>query len=374
MRTLYFDSAATTPVRHEVLEAMLPYFSQIYYNPNSAYEQAHEVKKRIEEAREVIARSINALPEEIYFTSGGSEANCAAIQGFINSRLYPRIITTPVEHHSTLAMINSIFFTTPTMLPISKTGVVTVDAVAEAIRGQKPIDNVLVSIIGANNEVGTVQDLCAIGCACQDNDAIFHVDGVQMYGHIPVDVKKMHIDMFSASAHKIGGPKGVGFLYINRDIDIAPIIFGTQERGQRGGTTNVPGVIGFAEAVKYCNTENTDLEAVRDYMIERLEEECGCTLNGSRIMRLPNNVNVTFPKGSAQSMVITLGEMGILCSAGSACNEGTPDPSHVLKAIGLSDEEAGRTVRFTLPEDTTTDDVDLAIEVIKVAEEMVGGK
>lgn len=373
MRTLYFDSAATTPVRHEVLEAMLPYFSQIYYNPNSAYEQAHEVKNRIEEAREVVARSINALPEEIYFTSGGSEANCAAIQGFINSRLYPRVITTEVEHHSTLALVDAIC-PSVTKLPVSKSGVVTVDDVAQAIREQKPTDNVLVSIIGANNEIGTVQDLCAIGCACQDNDAIFHVDGVQMYGHVPVDVKKMHIDMFSASAHKIGGPKGVGFLYVNKDIDITPIIFGTQEGGKRGGTTNVPGVIGLAEAVKYCNTENTDLEAVRDYMIERLEEECGCTLNGSPIMRLPNNVNVTFPKGSAQSMVITLGEMGILCSAGSACNEGSPDPSHVLKAIGLSDEDAGRTVRFTLPEDATTDDVDLAIEVIKVAEEMVGGK
>ena len=371
MRTLYFDSAATTPVRHEVLEAMLPYFSQIYYNPNSSYGQAHEVRLKVEEARKVIADSINALPEEIYFTSGGSEANCAAIQGFINSRLYPRIITTGIEHHSTLALIDAIC-PSATILSVSKQGVINVPDVAQAIRTQKPQDNVLVSIIGANNEIGTVQDLLGIGCVCRDNDAIFHVDGVQMYGHIPIDVRKMNIDIFSASAHKIGGPKGVGFLYVNRDINITPIIFGTQEGGKRGGTTNVPGVIGFAEAVKLCNTENDEVEMARDHMIERLEFECGCTLNGSRLMRLPNNINVTFPHGSAQSMVVALGEMGILCSAGSACNEGSPEPSHVLKAIGLSNDDARRTVRFTLPEDVTIDDVDLAVEIIKIAQDMIG--
>ena len=371
MKTLYFDTAATTPLRPEVLEAMMPYLTDEFYNPNSSYPQAHAVREKVEEAREVIAASINASPEEIYFTSGGSESNCTAIQGFINSRFYPRVITTEIEHHSTLALVNALCPTATRLCPTG-TGEITYTALSAAIRTQKPQDNVLVSIIGANNEIGTIQDIAALGYTCRDCDAIFHVDGVQMYGHVPVDVRKMNIDMFSASAHKIGGPKGIGFLYVNRDIDISPIVFGTQEWGKRGGTTNVPGVIGFAEAVKHCDTHNTRLEGVRDYMITLLEDECECKLNGARVRRLPNNINVTFPTGSSESLIYSLGEMGLMCSAGSACNEGSPDPSHVLRAIGLTTDEASRTVRFTLPEDTTKKDVETAVDIIKITQDMMG--
>lgn len=376
---LYFDAAATTPVRPEVLEAMMPYFTDKFYNPNSSYPQAREVKDDIERARETIARFINAEPEQIYFTSGGSESNCMALRGFKDSRILTSAMTTTIEHHSTLACIKETF-TDPVIFDVDKYGLFHPDDLEYVLNkycDRHDFSKRMFSIIGANNEIGTIQDLMTIGGITKKNGMLFHVDAVQMFGHVPIDVKLMDIDMMSASAHKIGGPKGCGFIYIGPRVALMnPIIFGTQERKLRGGTLNVPGIIGMAKAVELCNTDNQPLKEVRDYFISKLISEYRCRLNGATgDQRLYNNVNVIFQEPvSSEQMVYLLGEMGLLCSSGSACNEGDPLPSHVLTAIGLSTEEAGRSVRFTLPEDTTKEDVDRALDYIGTALMMIGWK
>lgn len=376
MKTFYFDAAATTPVRPEVLAAMLPYFTDKFYNPNSSYPQAIEVRDDVEAARKTIARFINAEPDEIYFTSGGSESNCMALRGFKDSRIISSALTTEIEHHSTLACVKD-SFKDYVIFPVDNKGVFNPDDLEfflKEYRDRNDFKHRIFSIIGANNEIGTIQDLMSIGSIARKYGIIFHVDAVQMFGHSPIDVKMMDIDMLSASAHKIGGPKGCGFIYIsNRLATMAPIIFGTQEKAMRGGTLNVTGIIGMAKAVEMCNVDNQNLKAARDHMVKRLKE-FGCKLNGpSGNNRLYNNINVTFPEPVvAEQLIYLLGESGVLCSAGSACNEGSPLPSHVLKAIGLSDEEAGRTVRFTLPEDTTIEDINEAMTVIETALMMIG--
>lgn len=378
MKTFYFDAAATTPVRPQVLDAMLPYFTDKFYNPNSSYPQALEVRDDIEEARETIARFINAEPDEIYFTSGGSEGNCMALRGFKDGRIISSALTTTIEHHSTLACVEN-SFKDHVIFSVDDKGVFHPDDLEfflKEYRDGREYRHSIFSIIGANNEIGTIQDLMSIGSVTKKYGTIFHVDAVQMFGHSPIDVKMMDIDMLSASAHKIGGPKGCGFIYIsNRLATMAPIIFGTQEKALRGGTLNVPGIIGMAKAVELCDVDNQNLKATRDYMIKELKK-FGCRLNGATgDNRLYNNINVTFPEPvAAEQLIYLLGDFGVLCSAGSACNEGSPLPSHVLKAIGLSDEEAGRTVRFTLPEDTTIKDIDEAMPIIETALTAIGVK
>ncbi len=369
MKTLYFDSAATTPLRPEVLEEMMPYFTERFYNPNSSYPEAVKIKQDIETARRVIAESINAEPEEIYFTSGGSEGNSTVIRMFCTNE-GRSLLTTPIEHHSILEAAKYLS---------KKTGFINVnddewELTLNLYKYFQNHTNVAVAIIGGNNEIGTVQDLESIGGICKEFDARFHVDAVQLWGHYPIDVKRCHIDTLSASAHKIGGPKGCGFLYIRNGIEKSPIIFGTQEQGFRGGTLNVPGIVGMAKAISLCNTNNENVEKCRNHMIHRLCTEFGCKLNGSLSKaRLNNNINVTFPAPvDAQGLIAILARHGLLCSSGSACNEGNPDPSHVLTAIGLSAEEASRTVRFTLPEDVTMEDIDEAITTIRRCLEFFG--
>jgi cysteine desulfurase len=377
MKTYYFDAAATTPVRPEVLDAMMPYFSEKFYNPNSSYPQAYEVREDIEKAREVIANFINAEPNEIYFTSGGSESNCMALRGFRDSSIISSVFTTAIEHHSTLECVKN-SFPKHVIFDVDNQGVFHPDDlefVLNQYQDRLDFSHKIFSIIGANNEIGTIQDLLSIGSVTRRYGIIFHVDAVQMFGHSPIDVKMMDIDMLSASAHKIGGPKGCGFLYIsNRVARMSPIIFGTQERALRGGTLNVPGIIGMAKATELCNPDNHSPKVARDYMIERLQHDFKCRLNGATgDHRLANNVNVTFPKPVvAEQLIYLLGESGVLCSAGSACNEGSPLPSHVLMAIGLSTDEAERTVRFTLPEDTTIQDVNEALNVLSTAMILMG--
>lgn len=377
MKPLYFDAAATTPVRPEVVKAMTPYFTDRFYNPNSSYLQALEIRDEIENARKTIAQFINAEPEEIYFTSGGSESNCMALRGFKDSRLLTSAMTTTIEHHSTLECVKNTF-SEYIIFDVDYKGLFHPSDLEQTMKEYKDrlsFTQRIFSIIGANNEIGTIQDLETIGSIARRYGIIFHVDAVQMFGHSPIDVKMMHIDMLSASAHKIGGPKGCGIIYIsNRLASMAPIIFGTQERAMRGGTLNVPGIIGMAKAVELCNPYNQQLMETRDYMIRQLRSMFDCRLNGvTGYERLFNNINVTFPEPvSVSQFVYLLGENGLLCSSGSACNEGNPNPSHVLTAIGLTADEADRTVRFTLPEDTTIGDVNKALEIIRMALQIIG--
>ena len=380
MKPLYFDAAATTPIRPEALEAMMPYLTDKFYNPNSAYPQAQEIADDVRKARETIAQFINADPEEIYFTSGGSESNCMALRGFKDSRILSSAMTTTIEHHSTLSCIKETYKNNHVIFDVDEKGLFSPDDLEyflKQYRDRKAFTHNIFSIIGANNEIGTIQDLMSIGAVAKNYGTTFHVDAVQMFGHHPIDVKLMDIDMLSASAHKIGGPKGVGIFYISEKVALMnPIIFGTQEKSLRGGTMNVPGIIGMAKAVEMCNTDNRNLKFARDYMISELAERFNCKLNGTTgDQRLNNNINVTFEKPvNTSQFVYLLGQNGLLCSGGSACNEGSPLPSHVLKAIKLSSEEADRTVRFTLPEDTTVSDVNQALEIIGMSLMMMGWK
>lgn len=366
MKDIYFDSAATTPVKPEVLAAMMPYFTDRFYNPNSSYNKARQVSAEIDKARETIARSINAEPENIIFTSGGSESNCTAIRGFCekhykNARV-PSVVATTIEHHSTLSCLELVNGQT---VGVNEYGYIRKNELTHELL---PYFSLL-TICGGNNEIGTIQNIREIAEIVHNNNALLHVDAVQLFGHHPIDVQSMGIDMMSASAHKIGGPKGVGFLYVKHPDSILPLINGTQEGGLRGGTLNVPGIIGFARAVELCDIINLRQKAMRDYMIAKLQDRFGCKLNGAvGDNRLYNNVNVTFPQNiKAEQLIFMLGESNIMCSAGSACNAGNPKPSHVLKAIGLTDEEAQRTVRFTLPEEVTQKDIDTAVDMIDAA-------
>lgn len=367
---IYLDEAATTKPSPEVISAMMPYLSEKWHNPSSLYSWASDVSKDIAKARKTVADFINA-EDEVFFTSGGSESNCWAIQGFVTHRSaieeLPCIITTNIEHHSIMectAMMN--------MLPclvwyvgVDEYGNVDIEELEEALKCMtketKP-SNVLVSIGMANNEIGTIQDIKKLSEIIHSYGAIFHTDAVQAFGHIPIDVEDMGIDMLSASGHKIGAPKGVGILYKRNRIEINPLIYGSQMDGMRGGTENVPYIIGMAKAVelieRYAKPDMCQRIAyIRDYFIDKLEN-IGCKLNGSREHRLPNNINVTLPHGlNGESMLYCMDLCDVYISTGSACNSKSIEPSPVLSAIGLGDD-AYNSIRITFPVGITKEEID----------------
>lgn len=372
---IYLDNAATTKTIPEAVEAMLPYFTEFYGNPSSVYSLSEKSRKAILRAREFVAESLHAKPEEIYFTAGGSESDnwalTAAAEAYVNKGRH--IITTKIEHHAilhTCAYLEKRGYEV-TYIDVDENGIVDLQKLEEAVRE----DTVLISVMYANNEIGTIQPIDQIGEIAKKHGVLFHTDAVQAYGQIPVDVEKSHIDMLSASAHKFGGPKGCGFLYIRKGVKIRSFIHGgAQERGRRAGTENVPGIVGLHAAAKKAFAvmeEKTEyVKGLRDYLTDRILREVPyCRLNGDAIKRLPGNANFSFRFIEGESLLIHLDQRGILASSGSACTSGSLDPSHVLLAIGLPHEIAHGSLRLTLSGENTREEIDYAVDNIK---EIVG--
>lgn len=370
-RFVYLDNAATTKTAPEVVEAMLPYFTEHYGNPSSVYSFASKNKEVITKQREIIADVLGASANEIYFTAGGSESDNWALKA--TAEAYKdkgnHIITTKIEHHAilhTAEYLEKQGFEV-TYLDVDENGIVKLDELKKAIRPT----TILISIMFANNEIGTIQPIKEIGEIAKEHGILFHTDAVQAFGQIPVNVDECHIDMLSASGHKLNGPKGIGFLYIRKGVKIRSFVHGgAQERKRRAGTENVPGIVGFGTAVKLAADtmkERTDKEIqLRDYMIERISEEIPyAKLNGDAKKRLPNNVNFSFRFIEGESLLIMLDMKGICASSGSACTSGSLDPSHVLLAIGLPHEIAHGSLRMTLSEETTKEDIDYVIDNLK---------
>lgn len=377
MRRVYLDNAATTRLIPEVLNEMMPYLTEIYGNPSSPHYFGQQAGMAVDKARARVAEAINAEANEIIFTSGGSEADNTAIRG-IAERYANRgkhIITTAVEHHAVLHTCQLLekHGYEVTYLPVDEYGMITVDQVREALRP----DTVLVTIMFANNEVGTIMPIKEIGALCHEKGVFFHTDAVQAVGHIPIDVKEMNIDMLSMSAHKFHGPKGVGALYVRKGIIVpALIVGGAQERNRRAGTENVPGIVGMGKAIELA-CENIEekghrMAALRDKLITEIPKLIPeVKLNGHPVMRLPNNVNFSIKYIEGESILLMLDLNGIAASSGSACTSGSLDPSHVLLAMGLTHEVAHGSLRMTLCDETTEEDVDYVLEVLpKVAERL----
>lgn len=381
---LYLDSAATAKPNKEVLKAVMPYLTDDFYNPSSIYSDGVRVRRAIDNARESIAGFINADTDEIFFTSGSSESNCWAIQGYLLAGVMDisttSIVTTKIEHKSIMECVdamerfgNATYYCDVTYLDVDKDGFVNMEQLESVFKDREEPNyyDIFVSIQLANNECGTIQDIKAISDVIHKYGGVLHVDATQAFGQIPIDVKSMGIDMLSASAHKLeGGFKGVGLLYKKKDIEIQPIIYGSQNAGQRGGTENVAGIVGFAKAVELASEEMEDklaLSVKRDYFISELTRN-GCKLNGASVHRLPNNINVMLPEGiGSEELLYMLDLDDIQCSAGSACNSHSKKPSYVLKALGLTDEEAARSVRFTISSDITYEAIDYVVEkVVKI--------
>lgn len=370
-QTIYLDNAATTRVRPEVVEAMIPYFTELYGNPSSVYEFASPAKQAITAARETIAGALGAKPQEIYFTGGGSESDNWALKATAEAYQAKgkHIITTKIEHHAilhTCEYLEKHGFEV-TYLDVDEFGTVKLDELRKAIRP----DTILISVMFANNEIGTIQPVKEIGAIAKEHGILFHTDAVQAFGHEPIDVDELNIDMLSASGHKLNGPKGVGFLYIRTGVKIRSFIHGgAQERKRRGGTENVPGIVGLGKATEIAMAnleENKEKEAkLRDYLIGRVLKEVPFTrLNGHPTERLSNNANFAFQFIEGESLLIMLDMDGICGSSGSACTSGSLDPSHVLLAIGLSHEIAHGSLRLTLSETNTKEEMDFVVESIK---------
>lgn len=352
----YFDAAATTQVDIEVFNAMQPYFISKYYNPSSLYSTSKEIKKDIDNARHIIANSINAEDNEIYFTSGGSESNCWAIQGFCKAYSHTFVLTSKLEHHSIIECCNDLSSNNPVgYIDVSVDGTIDLVDLENELKHFSKYYPILVSIQLANNEIGVIQDIKTVAEIVHKYNAVLHCDATQAYCHIPIDVKELGVDMLTASGHKINAPKGIGFLYIRNGVDISPMIYGSQENGMRGGTENVPYIIGLAKAVELhqkCNNEfyQKALAEVQSYLIKQLKENFDCHINGSLTNRLHNNVNVTFNLPiTGEALIYMLDTTGICISAGSACNSKSNQPSQVLKAIGLTNGQALKTIRITIP-------------------------
>lgn len=368
---IYLDNAATTSVRPEVFEAMKPYFLENYSNPSSVYSFAGEAKKAVEDARELIASSLGAAASEIYFTGGGSESDNWAIKGVAEEYKDKgrHIITSRIEHHAVLHTCENLEKQgyEVTYLEVDENGLVSPEALEAAIRP----DTILVSIMFANNEIGTIEPIAKLGEVAHSHNILFHTDAVQAYGHVPVDVREMHIDMLSASGHKFHGPKGIGFFYLSNKVKLGALLHGgAQERSRRAGTHNVPGIVGMAKAAELAlanmEANGKKEKELRDYLIGRLETEIPhCRLNGDREKRLPNNVNFCFRFIEGESLLILLDQRGICASSGSACTSGSLDPSHVLLAIGLPHEIAHGSLRLTLSGDTTREEIDFVADQIK---------
>ena len=370
-KLIYMDNAATTPVKPEVLDAMLPYFTEKFGNPSSIYSISSENKKAITDAREVIAKTINTTPENIYFTAGGSESDNWALKATADAYASKgkHIITTKIEHHAILHTCE--YLETKgfeiTYLDVDENGLVKLDELTAAIRP----DTILISVMFANNEIGTIEPIAEIGKIAHEHGVLFHTDAVQAYTQVPIDVEAMNIDMMSTSGHKINGPKGIGFLYIRKGVKIKSFIHGgAQERHRRAGTENVTGIIGLAKAAEIATANMKERTAeeikVRDHLIERIEKEIPyAKLNGDHVKRLPNNVNFSFQFVEGESMLILLDSKGICASSGSACTSGSLDPSHVLLAIGLPHEIAHGSLRLTISDQITMEDADYVVDNLK---------
>lgn len=369
---IYLDNAATSKVKTEVIETMMPYFTERFYNPSSLYNPAAKISEEIKNARKTIGNFIGADGNEIYFVSSGSEANCWALQGFVNNKVGERscIITSQIEHKSIIDYVTNQDGANAYIVDVDKDGFVDIDMLDGVISLAKEFsksENILVSIQFANNEVGVIQKIKEISDIVHKHGAVFHTDAVQIFGQISIDVSELGIDMLSASGHKIGAPKGIGVLYKKNGININPLIYGSQMDNMRGGTENVPYIVGMAKAVGLCdfNNKTNQLCKKRDYFISQLESKFVCKLNGSRKCRLPNNINVTFPQNiTGESLLYMLDLSGIAVSTGSACNSKSIEKSNVLDAIGLSDSDAMKTIRFTLPDDITYQEIDKVISEI----------
>ena len=370
-RLIYLDNAATTRTAPEVVEAMLPYFSELYGNPSSVYEFSQKSKEAITGARETIAKCLGAKTGEIYFTAGGSESDNWAMKAAAEAYRGKgnHIITSKIEHHAVLhtgAWLEKQGFEV-TYLDVDENGTVKLEELKKAIRPT----TILISIMFANNEIGTIQPVKEIGAIAKEHGIVFHTDAVQAFGQLPIHVDELNIDMLSSSAHKLNGPKGIGFLYIRKGVKIRSFIHGgAQERKRRAGTENVPGIVGYGAAVERAMKtmeERTAREReLRDYLIDRVLKEIPYTrLNGHRTNRLPNNANFSFQFIEGESLLIMLDMEGICGSSGSACTSGSLDPSHVLLAIGLPHEIAHGSLRLTLSEETTREELDYVVESIR---------
>jgi cysteine desulfurase len=367
-KMIYLDNAATTKVADSVVDAMLPYFKEYYGNASSIYQLGAKSKEALDESREYIAGTLGAKTNEIYFTAGGSESDNWAIKATADAyaRKGKHIITSAIEHHAVLHTCEYLekHGYEVTYVGVDENGVIKLDELKAAIRP----DTILISVMFANNEIGTIQPIKEIGEIAKEHDILFHTDAVQAYAQVPINVDEMHIDMLSASGHKLNGPKGIGFLYIRKGIKIRSFVHGgQQERGRRAGTENIPGIVGLAAAAKrsFSMLEEKMKKEIelRDYLISRIEAEIPyCRLNGDRKKRLPNNVNFSFQFIEGESMLILLDSKGIAASSGSACTSGSLDPSHVLLAIGLPHEIAHGSLRLTLSEENTKEEMDYVVE------------
>nr|WP_317282064.1 cysteine desulfurase NifS [uncultured Sellimonas sp.] len=370
-KLIYLDNAATTKTAPEVVEAMLPYFTEHYGNPSSVYSFAAENKEAVSRQREIIAKALGAKANEIYFTAGGTESDNWALKATADAYASKgkHIITTKIEHHAILhtgEYLEKHGFEV-TYLDVDEYGVVDPEELKRAIRP----DTILISVMFANNEIGTIEPIKEIGKIAKEQGILFHTDAVQAFGQIPIDVDECHIDMLSASGHKLNGPKGIGFLYIRTGLKIRNFIHGgAQERKRRAGTENVPGIVGLGKAVEraVCTMEKrtqTEKE-IRDYLIERVLKEIPYSrLNGHPENRLPNNANFSFRFIEGESMLLSLDMLGICASSGSACTSGSLDPSHVLLAIGLPHEIAHGSLRLTVNEEITKEDIDYVVDNLK---------
>ena len=370
-KIIYLDNAATTRTKPEVVEAMLPYFTEKFGNPSSVYEFAGQNKAAVTQAREMIGKALNALTTDIYFTAGGTEADNWALKATMEAYKEKgnHLITTKIEHHAILHTCEYLekLGCEITYLDVDENGLVDLEQLKESIRPT----TVLISVMYANNEIGTVQPIKEIGKIAKEHGVLFHTDAVQAFGQIPIDVVEEHIDMLSASGHKLNGPKGIGFLYIRKGLKLRSMIHGGgQERKRRAGTENVPGIVGFGKAVELAmanmEAKQEKERELRDYLITRVLAEIPYTrLNGHRTKRLPNNSNFSFQFIEGESLLIMLDMKGICASSGSACTSGSLDPSHVLLAIGLPHEIAHGSLRLTLSEETTKEELDYTIEQLK---------
>ncbi|MCI8630076.1 MAG: cysteine desulfurase NifS [Firmicutes bacterium] len=365
---IYFDNAATTPVRKEVYDEILPYFMQYYGNASSIYTIARESKKALEKAREQVAKALNANIDEIYFTAGGSESDNFALKGIAEAmgKKGKHIITTQIEHHAilhTCEYLQQRGFEI-TYLPVDEYGKISLEELKNAIRK----DTILISVMFANNEIGTIQPIKEIGAIAKEKGVYFHTDAVQAVGHVKIDVKEMNIDLLSLSGHKICAPKGIGAIYIKKGVAINPLIHGgAQEKRRRAGTENIADIVGLGKAIELANEEIeqnvTKVSALRDKLINGILEKIPYSkLNGHPTDRLPGNCNISFEFIEGESMLLLLDSKGIAASSGSACTSGSLDPSHVLLAIGLPHEKAHGSLRMTLEHYNTEKEVDIVLE------------
>jgi cysteine desulfurase len=368
-KMMYFDHAATTPVDKTVLKAMLPYFSEEFGNASTLYELGKMSREAIEKARANVAKLINADAGEIIFTSGGTESDNMAIRGILSANKNKKhIITSRIEHHAILDTCKWLQKNgyEITYIAVDSSGLVNPKDVENAIRP----DTAIVSIMHANNEIGTIEPIEEIGEICRRKGVLFHTDAVQTFGKVSIDVKKMNIDLLSASSHKIYGPKGIGLLYVRKGIKIEPLIFGGgQERNLRSGTENVAGIVGFGAAaeiaLKEMKRESAQETKLRDYLIKGIMEKVPrAKLNGHANLRLPNNVNISFEAIEGEGLILLLNEKGVAASTGSACSTGSLEPSHVLLGMGLSHSQAHGSLRLTIGRSTTKKDCDYVLKVL----------